>query len=402
MVVINDSFIYSFIHSFIQDSDLGERSAHSTIGVVQELRSAWYRHGVDLAVTGPKFHMRFVPLLAALLGAMTLQIKCKNHGVISYDSIVPRKHPPPHIFLLGAQKAGTSSLYTLLVFHKRICGLGLKEKHYFDDHFLEWTFKGYTTHFESCGQDQFTLDATPYFSVWQAPVRLNQTYSADILRKKKFILILREPVAREFSNYVHRLRECDKLLKNDHSDQYFDVTFSKLCCREVMADYQENVTTLFKPSTFKEFYERGMIEKMGGRYKDLIKHWLEYISRDQLFIVNFQTLSADTGNVLGRIQQFLGMQRGWSANTTLPRENESSHIKAILDCETYDKLARNFHKKNKGLYDFINDDPHRPPSEPLFPPFESTKNKCVYTNTTNATNNSSNSTVIVKLHVMGR
>ena len=122
--------------------------------------------------------------------------------------------PYPDVFMIGAQKCGTTSTAYLLLQHGAFCTKGLKEKHYFSDEkaFLtsyETHYDAYVKQFEGCNRTQLTMDATPSY-VWYdfAPELLQRSYTRKELSKKKFILLLREPVQRSYSEYQRDLRIC--------------------------------------------------------------------------------------------------------------------------------------------------------------------------------------------------
>lgn len=115
-----------------------------------------------------------------------------NHSIIKFAKY-------PDIFILGVQKAATTSLNKLMRTHAEICDNGVKEKHYFG--FNDSWRKGsefYDSMFASCF-GVYTLDSNIGFSSTFVPDRLRITYNDTALASKKFILVLREPISREIS-----------------------------------------------------------------------------------------------------------------------------------------------------------------------------------------------------------
>jgi hypothetical protein len=106
----------------------------------------------------------------------------------------------PDIFLLGVPKASTTSLHHLLVSHPEICDIKNKEIgffiHHHDTNAIQY-FDKYAELFFKCGANMRTIDSTPgYFELREAAALMNTIYSGESLYKKKFIVILREPVER--------------------------------------------------------------------------------------------------------------------------------------------------------------------------------------------------------------
>ena len=133
----------------------------------------------------------------------------------------------PTIFIIGIQKGGSSSLYELMIEHPLLCSGLHKEMHYFDhpDNYAKGT-DFYRQMFsdpkcDSRNQSQY-IDSTPvlhYPSVWQ---RIYDTYSYSVEMRDnlKFIVLLREPVAREYSWYQHTARTGRTKIKLLSDDQH--------------------------------------------------------------------------------------------------------------------------------------------------------------------------------------
>jgi hypothetical protein len=127
----------------------------------------------------------------------------------------------PSIFIVVAQKGGSSSLYDLMANHPLLYKGHSKESQYF--HSSNYKEKG-TTFYKrqfsksTCDTKNGTkyIDGTPILhqdrghvpageSVWD---KIYATYSENVsLRNSlKFIVLLREPVSRDFSWYQHSIR----------------------------------------------------------------------------------------------------------------------------------------------------------------------------------------------------
>ncbi|MGH7572939.1 MAG: sulfotransferase family protein [Gemmatimonadota bacterium] len=113
----------------------------------------------------------------------------------------------PQYLIIGAQRAGTTSLYTYLSQHPQILRPARKEVHFFDLHFHEGV-RWYRAHFplqsararesEAVGAPVLTGEATPYYLFHpEAPRRI-----ASLLPGVRLIALLRDPVARAYSHYT--------------------------------------------------------------------------------------------------------------------------------------------------------------------------------------------------------
>ena len=151
----------------------------------------------------------------------------------------------PDIFIIGAQKCGTTSLNELLDRHPQICKYGVKEKHFFSETHafkreadFKHHLKDYLAEFMDCtNSSQKTIDATPSY-VWieQAPQILKSMYHAKDLAKKKFILLLRDPGRR----YVLPSHPTTHPYPYPHTNPYPELTAST--CSKL-----NPLTLLFQP-----------------------------------------------------------------------------------------------------------------------------------------------------------
>jgi hypothetical protein len=124
---------------------------------------------------------------------------------------------PPQAFLIGAQKAGTTSLAYILDRHPSIAVSEPKETYFFTQHWgrgLDW----YRRQFQQ-RSDCIFLDATPGYSMAPPdgftgdPTLPTNIFRSDVPKRihsvspdARFIYLLRNPVARTYSAYWHRVR----------------------------------------------------------------------------------------------------------------------------------------------------------------------------------------------------
>lgn len=302
----------------------------------------------------------------------------KENLIVNTSAEISRVVPgfnDPFVFLIGVQKAATTSLHDLIIQNLQFCKLGEKEKHYFE---IDSTYAKGTRHyksmFEMCKDQGLTIDSTPVFSYPSVPGKIASTYSTNVLRQKKFILILREQVSRDFSYYEHKLRACEDYILGK-SKKYVD--FAKRSCSNVLKKFDsESKNNTWDPIPFKDYFKRGHVVLEDGQYYQHLRNWLKYLKRDQLFIVSMQTLVQNTSDTMHRIKKFLGLNQPWEKNCTLPRLNGSPRVKASLDCATFDELKKLHNPHNHGLVDFIRRT-RRWSTEAYFPDFEDTRSKCI-------------------------
>jgi hypothetical protein len=114
----------------------------------------------------------------------------------------------PNFFIIGAAKAGTTTLFDLLKQHPQIYLPFNKEPMYFshDDNYkrgVDWYKR---TYFHQAAHSPARGEATPHYLYWSEKVapRINQLYSP---RPVKYIVMLRDPVSRAYSWYWNMVKE---------------------------------------------------------------------------------------------------------------------------------------------------------------------------------------------------
>jgi hypothetical protein len=120
----------------------------------------------------------------------------------------------PNFFIVGAAKAGTTTIYAELKNHPDIYLPANKEPMFFssDEKYskgLGWYSENF---FKNSGIKAVRGEATPHYLYWAEKVapRLRDNFPAEALR---FIVILRDPVERAYSWYWNMVREGNETLE---------------------------------------------------------------------------------------------------------------------------------------------------------------------------------------------
>ncbi|WP_324749632.1 sulfotransferase [Sphingomonas sp. LY54] len=117
--------------------------------------------------------------------------------------LAPRRMRPS-VFVVGAQKAGTTSLHALLSEHPAMRAPLVKEVHYFDlaaDRPARW----YEAHFPAVSDSDDgarAFDTTPYYLFHPQVASRIARYDPDA----RIVALLRDPVQRAWSHYWHEWR----------------------------------------------------------------------------------------------------------------------------------------------------------------------------------------------------
>lgn len=198
----------------------------------------------------------------------------------------------PDFIIIGAQKAGTSALFTILKQHKDLVGAYKKEVHFFDHDsvYSKNNYARYHSYFPLSFQlpNDFRLyEATPSYLYHPRVAQRLHEYRPDL----KLIIVLREPAQRALSAWTmyHYLFEQVKSFRPWHDPRSFQEAISEEI-RNVEADnYYSNL--------------RGYVKR--GLYYDQIQEYLKYFNRDQLLVLEHDELKSHFDHTVERITEFL-------------------------------------------------------------------------------------------------
>lgn len=294
----------------------------------------------------------------------------------------------PTVFILGSLKSGSSSMYAHLTKHPKLCGGQHKEPGYFKmtgggDFSYDHGKLAYRSNYEynkNCvpRNGEGCMDVRKCKNVpgarfidgtammHQMPVvmeRMVEAFTEEERKSLKFVVLLREPVARDYSLYSHASRK--------HLDR--GLSFAKLFTLTELMEKTE-----FSNSTHKT------IEHFFLDYLDEVSTFLTVFQRDQIFILNSDLVFSEGPSVMKRLASFLGINMIDAWKVAFPRDDHQSAIELqhpkcsplhvpLLDCALRDELIEKNKPLNKKLYQWMQTVGPRPLTEPFFPPYNDTK-----------------------------
>ena len=212
---------------------------------------------------------------------------------IARSLIYPITRIKPRLLILGAQKAGTTSLYNYLTTHPGIIpNRSWKEIRFFDlpENYRQgmgWYLGGFPTRFEARGR--ITIDASPsnlYFP--QIPALIRKHLGPDIL----MIALLRNPANRAYSGWkmYHSFGTNPDVAENNR----------------LIADrrsFAEAVTEEVSGRVDPHLYPYGYVGR--GLYADQIENYFRVFNRRNLLFLDFRRLHNDLDNLLDEVTDFL-------------------------------------------------------------------------------------------------
>jgi len=208
------------------------------------------------------------------------------------------------IFIIGAQKCGTSTLHHWLTRHPQIAGardrdtcVEYKEPDYFHGSNWDRGFQWYQNLFTDDGRRP--LDATPDYFSRPATIEL----IADKFPRAKFVFSLRCPVRRAISGHNHY---CQGYQDNP-------LLWDWRCPGESLeANVMAEQTNPFPAYA-------GLIGR--GMYAAQLQELARFFPREQILVLFMEQWSSDTSTAWRQLSEFLGLQ-------TIPTpEMEIQHVR---------------------------------------------------------------------------
>jgi hypothetical protein len=218
--------------------------------------------------------------MAAMLGKALLTI------TRPLQPLMPRMSPK--LIIIGAQKAGTTTLYDLLAHHPQVIEPSVKEISFFSN---EEAYARGMEHYASFFPRRpvlgkvVTFDASPmYLSHPKAPERI-----ARMLPDALCLAVLRNPVDRAYSawNMYHRFKD------KPHNARHYDPrSFEEAIQQELDGKALDEA---------RKYLERGV-------YLPQIKRYLEHVGGKRLMVARFEQFIADPSLLVNAVLTRLGLR----------------------------------------------------------------------------------------------
>ena len=207
----------------------------------------------------------------------------------------------PEFLVIGAQRAGTTSLMQALERHPNIAGPRLmKGVHYFDtayDRPLDW----YRSHFHTAayarwvehrtGSPLIAGEASPYYLFHPAvPLR-----TASVLPDAKLIAMVRNPVERTLSHYRHSV---------DRGNEPLDVEEALDAESTRLGGTHE---LLARATPLNSYNHQTFSYVARSEYAPQLERWLVHFDRSRILVIQSETFFSDPEETYRRVLSFLSV-----------------------------------------------------------------------------------------------
>ena len=266
-------------------------------------------------------------------------IRSPLHPLMKWYRWTFEKFPLPDFLIIGAQKCGTTSLYSYLVQHPGIMSAEHKEIRYFGNPVNRarghaWYRRQFPTISsmklleKKLGYSPITGEASPHMNKPHVPKLVH-----DLLPNAKLIAILRNPVDRAFSQYHHHRKVAG----------WEPLSFEEAIAQSPLKLPDEVIQDEWK---YHKNKFRGYITK--GFYAQQLEAWYQYYSKDSIHILSGEEFFADPAKELKEILKFLGMPN-FRFECAVPKNIGGYKTKMSQEIRTH--LEEIFRPHNRRLYE---------------------------------------------------
>jgi len=207
----------------------------------------------------------------------------------------------PNFLLIGAAKSGTTALYAYIKQHPEVFMSTPKELRYFsytgpypedlDEDYIHrgvTTLEEYTSHFEDVKNEKAIGEASPMYVYTPGTAERIRTVIPDV----KLLAILRNPVDRAFSAYMHAIRDWKEPAAS---------------FKEALEKEQERISAGW-----------GILwhYTQAGFYHEQLNRYYQVFDPHQIKVVLYEDLVKDSNGLLRDIFSFLGVDPTFIPDTT--------------------------------------------------------------------------------------
>jgi Sulfotransferase domain len=249
----------------------------------------------------------------------------------------------PTFLIIGAERAGTTSLYRYLGRHPQVMTVTLRRKgaHYFDTNFGNGA-RWYRSHFPTERAVHrrarhvghvVTGEACPYYVFHPlVPERVR-----SLLPDARLILILRNPVSRAYSHFRHEVAR-----------GFEHLAFEDALEAEPKRLEGEDERMRSDP-TYVSFPHQHFSYLARGHYLEQVMRWHAQFPTEQLLVADSGTFFADPDKGFREVERFLGITE--LSYSEYPRLNARSGVD--MAPSTLERLHEHFAEPNRRLEEYL-------------------------------------------------
>ena len=268
-----------------------------------------------------------------------------RQGIWTYGRITAPIRSLPDFLIVGAQRSGTTALFSYLQRHPDVSGPPWKEVNFFDVHHHRGE-RWYRGHFVSSvgralarrrGVELVVGEASPSYLFHP----LAAERAAALVPQARVIALLRDPVDRALSHYNHEVALGREPLSFEDALAAED------------GRLEGEVERMLADPRYFSFAWWNHTYAARGRYAEQLEPWLRAFPAEQVLVLTTEELDADTQGAYDRVLDLVGLppHRLPSFPHVFSREY------APMADETRDRLRAQFAGPNARLAELLGRDP---------------------------------------------
>lgn len=240
----------------------------------------------------------------------------------------------PDTLIVGAQKAGTTALFSTLMQHPLLGSGNWKELHYFSEDSIynsrdhAWYHAKFPLRWGTPAGMHF-IDATPRYCTSLEYLERIRDYNSNM----NVIFMMREPAARAFSHWSMQNRRKPNTSKFPHDPMPFD---------QAIAENFERLASGKVDERFN-YIERGL-------YLQTLKNILQCFPKEQVLAIQNNEIKSLSEESSRQIQDFIGVP--YVPLNRIDRNQNTN--KSVPNPRTMCLLKEYFEPHNKALFDYLN------------------------------------------------
>jgi len=225
----------------------------------------------------------------------------RERAAMRWRSATRRGRVLPDFLVLGGQRCGSTTLYTMLTGHPQVMAASHKEPHFFDRNHLRgedfyrrlFPLRAHIRARERRlgGKRVVTGEATTYYLAHPAVPRRVEAMLPDA----RLVAILRNPVDRAYSHYQLSVR-----------GGWETLSFEEALAAEPERIAGEEDRLLTDPA-YQGRSHRYHSYRSRGLYLEQLEHWWAVVPSDRLLVLRSEDMFADPAAVYGELTGFLGL-----------------------------------------------------------------------------------------------
>ncbi|XP_003724548.1 heparan sulfate glucosamine 3-O-sulfotransferase 1 [Strongylocentrotus purpuratus] len=202
----------------------------------------------------------------------------------------------PSTIVIGTKKSGTTTLKNFLSYHPDVA-FAEKELKFINNHNLV-TLDEYSSLMPYSTPQQVTMEKTPGYFIRLVVAKRLKIAIPDV----KFIVIIRDPVNRAISDFVH-MRYVDVTSVDGAKLLHIKPKYGNKIRYEAFETFRESV--LFQNGTVKDY--NSLVDS--GIYVKYFRQWLQYFPLDRFLILDGEEFVKDPTPTMHRVESFLGIRQ---------------------------------------------------------------------------------------------